>query len=362
MPQKEILQFSVSRLEILDAEGNLDADLDPRLPDEKLLALYRGMKVGRAADARMLNLQRQGRIGTFAPCTGQEAVSCAAALAMSENDWFVGAFRELGGRLMRNEPFWQYLVYHNGFEEGNAGHESGRTLPFSVIVAAQTLHAAGVAYAMKYKNEKAAVVVFFGDGATSEGDFHEALNFASVYKLPVVFVCQNNGWAISIPREKQTNSRSLAQKALAYDIPTVQIDGNDALAVYREVRRAIERGYEGQGPSFIEAETYRLLMHTTADDPRKYRTDDEVECAWKNCPLVRFKRYLEDRGIWNDEREAALDESIKQEIDEQVRIFESRRDFKNDALFDNVYSTRHAIIEEQRAMFHENLTLERHNG
>jgi TPP-dependent pyruvate/acetoin dehydrogenase alpha subunit len=229
-------------------------------------------------------------------------------------------------------------------------------------VGAQALHAVGIAYAMKYRKEKSAVLVFMGDGATSEGDFHEAMNFAAVWDVPVVFICQNNHWAISIPREKQTKSRTIAQKAIAYEMPGIQVDGNDILATYRATKEALERAYAGNGPTFIEAETYRLMMHTTADDPTKYRTEDEVE-SWKHRePLVRFRKYLENKGIWNDEKQASLEEEIKQEIEAAVKAFEDRTDFKPDAPFDHVFGTRHEVIEEQRREFLAKLGKEANNG
>ena len=231
MPLKKIADYSLSYLQVLDPSGIVDKSLEPDLTKDQLLKLYRAMCFAREGDKRMLALQRQGRIGTFAPTTGQEASVCGATLAMTEKDWFVGAFREMPGHMMRGETFCQYLLFHNGFEEGSImpGKEN-RTLPIQIIVGAQTLHAVGLAYAAKYRKEKnVAAVCFFGDGATSEGDFHEALNFASVWQVPCVFICQNNHWAISVPLAKQMRSKTIAQKAIAYDMPTLQVDANDAL-------------------------------------------------------------------------------------------------------------------------------------
>ncbi len=358
MPRKEIEKFSVSWLQVLDEAGNVDPKLDPKLPDDVLLRLYRAMLFARESDARMLRMQRQGRIGTFGPCTGQEASACAPAFAMAADDWFVGSFRELAGRHARGEPLVNTFVFHNGFEEGNVQPEGvKRLLPISIIVGAQTLHAVGAAYAMKYRGEKSCVVTFLGDGGTSEGDFHEALNFASVWQAPVVFIVQNNQWAISVPRRKQTRSRTIAQKAIAYDMPGLQVDGNDALAMYVAVKEALDRARAGDGPTLIEAVTYRLMMHTTADDPTKYREDDEVQQWWQKDPLSRFRKYLEGRKLWDDDRQALLEEEVRKQIDVAVKEFEGRKDFKADAPFDFVYGTRHAVIEEQRAEFLENVRL-----
>jgi pyruvate dehydrogenase E1 component alpha subunit len=337
---------------VLDEKGNLDIDLEPELSTDQLLRVYRAMLLAREADQRMLKLQRQGRLGTFAPCTGQEAAVCGPTLAMSPRDWFVGAFRELGGRLMRGESLAQALLYYNGYEEGNALPASARTLPVAVPVGSQIPHAVGIAYAVKYRGEKdTAVVTFFGDGATSEGDFHEALNFAAVWQVPAVFICQNNHWAISVPRSMQSHSRTLAQKAVAYDMPGVQVDGNDVLAMYRATREALDRAYSGEGPTLIEAVTYRLMMHTTADDPNKYRAEDEVKTWWERDPLGRFRRYLEGKGLWNETMQAALAEEVRNEVEAAVKDLDGRTGFRPDAPFDHVFGTRHQLIEEERAEF-----------
>ncbi|MBI4880245.1 MAG: pyruvate dehydrogenase (acetyl-transferring) E1 component subunit alpha [Planctomycetes bacterium] len=353
--------FHIGHLQILDENGALvagSAGRAPELSPDQLIRLYRGMVLARAVDDRLLKLQRQGRIGTFAPATGQEAVSCAGVIAMRPSDWFVGSFRELGGRLLRGEPIEQAFLYYNGHEEGNTFAGGERTLPVAVIIACQMLHAVGLAYAMKLKREDAAVVCFFGDGATSEGDFHEAMNFAAVWQAPVVFVCANNQWAISLPREKQTRSRTLAQKAIAYEMPGLQVDGNDALAVYQATHEALERARSGGGPTFIEAVTYRLRMHTTADDPKRYRTDEEVKAWERRDPIPRLRKHLAARGVWNDEMQVNLDEEIRKEIEDAVKKFEEAADFKPDAPFDHVFGVRHPRIEEQRADFLANLSRE----
>jgi pyruvate dehydrogenase E1 component alpha subunit len=363
MPITEVGQFGVSYLQILDETGKVDKELEPDIRDEDLIRLYRAMFLARESDQRMVKLQRQGRIGTLAPSSGQEAAHCAPALAMTEKDWMVGAFREAGARIMKGESITQALVYYNGFEEGNRRPDNQRILPISIIVGSQTLHAVGIGYAMRYKGENdSAVVTFFGDGATSGGDFHEALNFASVWKAPVVFICQNNQWAISMPRGKQTNARTLAQKAIGYDIPGIQVDGNDALAMYKATKEALERAKAGEGPTLIEAVTYRLMMHTTADDPTKYRTKEDEEAWWKKEPISRFRKYLETKKIWDDAKQRALEEEVKKEIDDAIKEFETVKDFAPDAPFDHVFGTRHQEIEEQRQEFLDNLRKEGADG
>jgi len=356
MPVKQIEQYCISHLQILDEDGNLDTALEPELTDEELLRLYRFMELARESDQRMLKLQRQGRIGTFAPCTGQEAPACGATMAMRDTDWLVCSYRERGARLMRGEPPTQEYLYYNGFEEGNALAEPAsmqRTTPTAVILAAQTLHAVGLAYAAKLRGEKeTAVVCFLGDGATSQGDFHEAMNFASVWQVPLVIICQNNQWAISHPREKQSRSKTIAQKAVAYEMPGLQVDGNDVLACYKAVNDALDLARAGGGPTFIEAVTYRLLVHTTADDPRRYRTEEEEQAWWKRDPLIRFRKYLKDiKGILDDDIIEKIQQETVEEIRSHVTAFEHMKDFKPDAPFDHVFAGRHSVIEEQRVQF-----------
>jgi pyruvate dehydrogenase E1 component alpha subunit len=353
MPLEEVAQFSISNLSILDEQGNVDDALDPGLTDEDLLRLYRSMVLARETDQRMLKLQRQGRI----------AAHCVPAFLTTEKEWVVFAFRETGAQLMRGVSIPRLLLYYNGYEEGNVLPRKGRTAPISIIVGSQLLHAVGIGYALKYRKEKdAAVVVFFGDGATSQGDFHEALNFAGVWQVPVIFICQNNGWAISLPRSKQTHSRTLAQKAIAYDINGIQVDGNDVLAMYRATKEALDRARAGEGPTLIEAVTYRLMMHTTADDPKKYRTEEDVQAWWKREPLARFRKYLEKKGIWDAPRQGALETEIRDEIEKAVTELESMKDFKPDAPFDHVFGTRHRTIDEQRAEFLADLKKEAPNA
>lgn len=358
MPLDKIKDFSVSYLQILDENGNLDEELEPELGNKELIRVYRSMVLAREGDQRMLKLQRQGRMGTFAPSTGQEAAVCGPTLAMTQRDWFVCSFREFPGRLMRGETLLQTFLYYNGYEEGNLLHPEARTLPVTIPVGSQIPHGVGIAYAMKYRGEKdSAVVVFFGDGATSQGDFHEGLNFAALWQVPVVFICQNNQWAISVPRSKQSHSKTLAQKAIAYDMPGIQVDGNDVLAMFKATREALNRAYTGDGPTLIEAVTYRLMMHTTADDPKKYRSEDEVRQWWQKDPIPRFRLYLEGKGIWNEALQADLEEQIKKEVEAAVKEFEQNVDIKSDAPFDHVFGTHHEEIEEQRAEFLDNLAI-----
>ncbi len=363
MPNKQVAKFTVSYLQILDEKAKLDTKLDPKLSDDYLLEMLRWMRLARELDERMLKLQRQGRLGTFPPNTGQEAISVPIAMAMQENDWFAGAFRELGGRLVRGEPLTGTLYYYNGWEEGNIlPQENPRLLPPSVVIGCQIPHAVGLAYASRYKGEDAAAVTFIGDGGTSEGDFHEGINFAAAWKAPVVFVVQNNQWAISIPRKDQTASSTIAQKAIAYGIPGVQVDGNDPLAVHVAITEALERARNGEGPTLIEAVTYRLMMHTTADDPTKYRGKEEEDIAWTKEPLIRFHQYLRAKGIWDDALEEKLAAEVKAEVEAAVKEFETPHNYALDAPFLHVYGTDHDEITEQHQEFLDNVKREGGNG
>lgn len=363
MPLDTIENFSVKYLSILDENGKVDPELEPDISKEDLLRLYKYMMFSRMADTRMLNLQRQGRLGTLPACTGQEAAFCAPCLAIKDTDWFVGSYRELGGRLMRGDPLVNLLHAFNGYEDGVLPPGNTRTLPISIILASQLPHAVGLAHAARLMDEPETVVLtLFGDGASSEGDFHEALNFAGVLNAPVIFLCQNNQYAISTPRHLQSRSATIAQKAVAYGMTGIQVDGNDPLAVFSAVSDAVNRARNDEGPTLIEAVTFRMLMHTTADDPTRYRKEKEVEEWQKKDPIIRFRTYLTQKELWDDDRQKELEDELKQTIDDAVKQFESQTDFKPDAPFDHVFETPTHLLEQQRAHFLEHLKKEMDNG
>src|SRR5216110_2875674 len=295
----------VEYLSILDSDGNLDAALEPRLSPAELKSLYRAMLLGRRFDERMVRLQRQGRIGTFAPIKGQEASQLGSVAVLRPTDWMVPSFRETAAMLWRGWPIEKLLMTFAGQIEGCQPAPEQHDLPITIPVGTQLPHAVGLAYAAQYRGDDVVVMAYFGDGATSEGDFHEALNFAGVWHVPVVFVCQNNQWAISVPLKKQTNSKTIAQKALAYGVPGLQVDGNDVLAVYAASQEAVARAREGDGPTLIECVTYRLGVHTTADDPTKYRTAEEVAEWERKDPLTRFTAYLKKKRLLEEGLEEA---------------------------------------------------------
>src|SRR5262250_3283926 len=308
-------RFTVDYLSILDAEGTLDASLDPRLSGDELKRLYRAMLLARRLDERMVRLQRQGRIGTFAPIKGQEASQLGSVAVLRPSDWMVPSFRETASMIWRGWPIEKLLLFFAGHLEGGQPAPDQHDLPVTIPVSTQLPHAVGLAYAAQYRQDDVVVMAYFGDGATSEGDFHEALNFAGVWHMPVVFVCQNNQWAISVPLKKQTHSRTIAQKALAYGLPGIQVDGNDLLAVYAATHEAVARARAGDGPTLIECVTYRLGVHTTADDPTKYRPDDEVKAWEKKDPLTRLAPYLQRHGVSVDGIDAEVDAEIAAAIE-----------------------------------------------
>lgn len=361
MPRKEIdLPCSIEYLSILDENGNVDTELEPDLSDNLLLKLYRAMILARRFDERKLILQRQGRIGTFGPIKGQEASQLGAIAVLEPEDWMVPAFREMGAELYRGKSLENVLLTYAGYNEGGRIPDEINNMPIAIPVASQTLHAVGVAYGMKYRGEKRIAMTFFGDGATSEGDFHEAMNFAGVYQVPVVFVCQNNQWAISIPRSKQTRSKTLAQKALAYGVPGIQVDGNDILAVYSAAKEAADRARSGQGPTMLENVTYRMSVHTTADDPKRYRTDEEVEEWVKRDPIDRFQKYLINKKLLSDSKIETLEEEVKEEIKDGEKRFEEVAKKGGDPLdmFDHLFAEMPPGIKEQKEELARNISAE----
>ncbi len=319
MPRKRIrIPTNIDYLSILDDKGKLDKNLEPDIPEELLLKLHKAVLLGRRFDERLLSLQRQGRIGTFPPVKGQEAAHLGAVALLRPSDWMVPSFRETPAELWRGRTMESVILYNNGFSEGSAIEAERNDLPISIPVASQVLHAVGLAWAIKYRKKDDVVMTFFGDGGTSEGDFHEGLNFAGVFQLPVIFICQNNHWAISIPLSKQTRSKTIAQKALAYGIHGIQVDGNDILAVYAAAEEAVHRARSGEGATLIECVTYRVAMHTTADDPKRYRTDKEVEQWIKKDPLVRFQKYLLSKELLTKEKIEAIEKEVEKEIQDAV--------------------------------------------
>ncbi|WP_425447056.1 pyruvate dehydrogenase (acetyl-transferring) E1 component subunit alpha [Dethiothermospora halolimnae] len=335
-------------LKILDENGDIiDENLVPEITDDKLIELYKTMLLTRVTDIRALKYQRQGRMLTYAPNQGQEATQVGSIAPSEKKDWLVPAFREMGAWLYKGVPLEQVFLYWYGNEEGSNYPEDVKMLPVSVPIASQLNHAVGIGMATNIKGEDEVTVAYVGDGGTSQGEFSEALNFAAVFNTPTVFVISNNQFAISVPRKSQTKAKTLAQKAVAYEIPGIQVDGNDILAVYAASKEAIDRARRGEGPTLIEAVTYRLGPHTTSDDPTIYREDKEVE-EWKaKDPLVRFKKYLINKGIWSEEKDKEQYEEYEEYVNNTFKKVENSGEIDLEDIFKYQYEEMTPNLIEQ---------------
>ena len=346
-----IERFEVFHRRLLQQDGRLvDGDdstlgISPEILRDRLLAMLRA----RLFDARAVELQRAGQLGTYASSLGQEAVTVGAASAMHADDVLVPSFREHGAQLLRGVTVRELLMFWGGDERGSAFEAAQEDFPVCIPVGSHAPHAAGVALAIQMRGEARAAVCILGDGATSKGDFYEGLNVSGVWGLPVVFVVMNNEWAISVPRHAQTAARTLAQKALAAGLPGEQVDGNDVLAVEQAVSEALDRAREGQGPTLIEALTYRMADHTTSDDARRYRAEEAVEAHRAEDPIERLRLHLERRGLWTAEDHQRTEDRYRAEIERDVERYLSTPVQEPDSIFAHLYATLPEALEEQRA-------------
>jgi 2-oxoisovalerate dehydrogenase E1 component alpha subunit len=346
---KTVAEFVIKYCQFLDAAGNLASDAPPLASDTgELLKMYRFMTLVRTFDTKAVNLQRTGKLGTYAACLGHEATHVGAAAAMHQEDVLVPVYREFGAQIWRGVKMSTVLTFWGGDESGNNYNAAREDFPWCIPIGSQMLHGAGIAMAMKIKGEKRCCVTFIGDGGTSEGAFYEAINLAGARSLPAVFIIVNNGWAISVPIEQQTATKTLAQKAIAAGIPGVQVDGNDVIAVRHIVGEAVAKARRGDGPTLIEALTYRLGDHTTADDASRYRDQGEVKQAWEKEPLVRLRAYLTKQKVWDDTREAALKAECTREIEAAVDQYLSGPKPTTDAMFDHLFANPPKGLAEQR--------------
>jgi 2-oxoisovalerate dehydrogenase E1 component subunit alpha len=342
-------ESGVSSSRVLDIEGKIVGAMPEFARDPAiLLRLYRGLVLTRTFDAKAVALQRTGRLGTYASSVGQEAVAVGVAAAMEPTDVFVPSFREHGGQLWRGVTLKELFLYWGGDERGNDFDSPREDFPTCVPVGSHAPHAVGVALAFRLRGEKRAAVCVFGDGATSKGDVAEALNMAGVWKVPAVFVINNNGWAISVPRERQSAAATLAQKAAAAGIPGEEIDGNDVIAVRAAIERALARARQGRGPTLVEAVTYRLGDHTTADDASRYRDDAEVSRHWPAEPIARLRHYLTNAGHWDKGNEEALLHECSSAVEQAADEYLATPAQPLSANFDYVYATAPAELIEQR--------------
>jgi len=347
MPVDCAFQTTIERISILDEHGVYDEQLGEGLiPDSDVVALYRHMTMCRHFDEIAFKLQRSGRMGTYPQNKGQEAASLGAAYALEDKDWLVTCYRENAGLFWRGVDPEKILLHWMGDERGN--HIPVRATPLAIPIGTQMLHATGLAWASKYRGDGGISCTFFGDGATSEGDFHEAMNFAANLDLPVVFVCQNNSWAISVPTRIQCSAPTIAQRGLAYGMHSVQVDGNDIFAMVKVVREAAERARCDNRPTFIEAVTYRLGDHTTADDASRYRDPEEVKEWEARDPMIRLRNWLEQRDLWNENQAQAQRIEDEATVSAIVKRAEEIDPPTTDDIFNWMYAETPKVLETQR--------------
>ncbi|WP_423798639.1 pyruvate dehydrogenase (acetyl-transferring) E1 component subunit alpha [Neobacillus sp. SAB-20_R2A] len=348
---RNTLGMKTNMIQLLNEKGEADeASLkELKIDNDLLKKMYHFMLRGKVIDKKFLNLQRQGRIGTYGSYRGQEAAQVGSALTLEKHDWIVPSYREAVVSMIHGLDLKNFLMYLKGHFGGNRPPQNMNLMPIQVIIAGQIPQAVGIAWASKLKAENSVTACYFGDGATSQGDFHEGLNFASVMKVPVVFFCQNNQWAISVPLEKQMASETISQKAVAYGMTGVRVDGNDVLACYKVTKEAVERARRGEGPTLIEAVTYRQGSHTTADDWTKYRKREEVE-LWVNQrdPIARFEKFLKKRGLLTDQGIQELISQFEEEVEAVIEEFEKLSPPPSYEVFDYVYDQPHPELQKQK--------------
>jgi len=348
--------MSPEMLHVIEEDGAVSKTKAPPLGEADLRRLYRVMVLTRMLDERAIKLQRQGRIGFYVPSTGQEASHVGSAFALAAEDWVFPSYRDPGIALLRGIPVVELM--HQCYANA-ADHTRGRQMPvhysfkkihfvsISSPIATQVVQAAGAAMAMKIRKEKRVAMTWFGDGASSANDFHTGLNFAGVFAAPCVFVCENNGWAISVPLEGQTASPNIAAKAEAYGMPGVRVDGNDVLAVYSAAKQAVERARQGHGPTLIESVTFRMGPHSSSDDPTRYRDAKLCEAWRKKDPIERFRSHLKQIKLWTSDFEHDVTSDCEREIEEAIQQAEKVGPPAVSTLFDDVFATRTPQLEEQ---------------
>jgi 2-oxoisovalerate dehydrogenase E1 component alpha subunit len=350
---KIVAHFEIPYYQFLNENSEIIAESVLFEESKKLLHLYRLMTLIRLFDSKAIALQRTGKLGTYPSTRGQEAVFVGMGHALLKEDIFVPYYRDIGTLIQRGVKLSEILLFWGGDERGNCFVEDKVDFPYSVPVGSQPLHAAGAAFAIKYRQEKRAVLSTCGDGATSQGDFYEALNIAGAWKLPVVFVVCNNQWAISVPRHAQTAAETIAQKAIGAGLKGEQVDGNDVVAVAERVAAALTRAREAHEPSLLELICYRQHDHTTADDARRYEPSGLREQEWKKEPVMRLRRYLEKKNMWTEAQEHALQVECTAEVDQAVQEYVSVTPQSLASMFDYLYAQLPQIYEEQRAMVME---------
>lgn len=346
---KEYSPLDDKLFQVMDNDGKIvNPAWMPEINDERLLKAFKDMLFARQADLMAVSYQRQGRMFTYPPNFGQEAISGGLAQVMREQDWLVPAFRELGAWLAKGATLKEVFLYFMGYEDGTVFEKAKNITPISVPIGSQLIHAAGIGYAINYKKEDSVVYAIVGDGGTSTGDFHEALNFAAVWNAPVVFIVQNNQFAISVPFKKQTRSINIAVKGVAYGMACIKVDGNDLFAMTRALKEAEAHAREGKGPVLIEALTYRRGAHTTSDDPTKYRTKEEEEQWSCTDPIDRLRKYLVSKNLWDTAGEESLLAEFKKEVDRQFEAAENYPPYPLEDVFKYLYVEMTDDLKEQK--------------
>ncbi|MHD0398081.1 pyruvate dehydrogenase (acetyl-transferring) E1 component subunit alpha [Staphylococcus simulans] len=342
-------------VQVLDENGKVvNEDLVPDLTDEQLVELMERMVWTRVLDQRSVSLNRQGRLGFYAPTAGQEASQLASQYALEKEDWILPGYRDVPQIIWHGLPLTEAFLFSRGHFKGNQFPEGVNAFSPQIIIGAQYIQTAGVALGLKKRGKKAVAITYTGDGGSSQGDFYEGINFASAYKVPAIFVIQNNNYAISTPRSKQTAAVTLAQKAIAVGIPGIQVDGMDPLAVYQATKEARDRAVNGEGPTLIETMTYRYGPHTMAgDDPTRYRTSDEDSDWEKKDPLVRFRAFLEAKGLWNEEKENEVIERAKDEIKTAIKAADKVEKQTVTDLMEIMYEDMPQNLREQYEIYKE---------
>lgn len=353
-PRRDISTPSIAlgeipNLQILNEKGEVsDPAHEPKLESAEHLKIYRAMILARKLDTRMLTMQRQGEMGTFAPGMGQEATQVGQIYPLLQKDWFSPSYRSFGAQLWRGWTIEGLMLLWNGYADGFNIPDGVNDLPFSIVIGSQVATATGVAMGLKRQKDNAVVVTNFGDGAISQGIIGESFNFAAVDKAPIVFVCENNGYAISMPVQKQTGADYLAGRSLGYGIPSMRVDGNDILAMIVAMNGAVDRARRGEGPTFLEAVTYRMSLHTTADDPKVYRKDEEVEYWKTRCPIARYEKYLINKDLLSIEAIEKIATECEQEVLAGRERFRELAIANPRIVFDYMYQTLPPELQEQK--------------
>ena len=323
MVKKVVQNFNVEYLQVLAENGNADENLMPKLSTKQIKELYELMILVRTFDDKAFSMQRQGRIGTYLQFKGQEASQVGSAYALDGKDWLFPMYRSGAALITRKQPMHMILQYYGGDERGLKAQDNLNNFPIILCVGTQIPIAAGCAWASKLKKEKNVSMVYFGDGASSKADFHEGLNFAGVFQAPCIFICENNQYAISVPRKKQTAAETIAQKAIAYGVNGIQVDGNDVFAVYKATKEAVDNARAGKGPTLIESFTYRFADHSTSDDAKRYRDDKEVQSWMKKDPILRLEKYMKNKKLLDDNYKKQVAQKAKEKVEKEVSVYEN---------------------------------------